>query len=640
MGGIRVVKEIENPYSTGESFEQLLEEVKTTEPKEGTVVRGVVISIEKENVVVDIGFKSEGRIQLREFPPEERESLKSGDEIEVYLERVENSRSEAVLSREKAVREESWTRLEKIHGRGENVTGIIFGRVKGGFTVDLEGAVAFLPGSQVDVRPVKDISHLMGMPQEFQILKMDRKRGNIVVSRRAILEESRSAEREEALSGIEEGMTLEGIVKNITDYGAFIDLGAVDGLLHVTDISWQRITHPSEVLKLGEKIKVKVIKYDKDTQRISLGLKQLEESPWKDAGGKYKADSRHKGHITNITDYGAFVELEPGIEGLVHISEMSWTKKNIHPNKLVSVGQEVEAVILSIDSGKRRLSLGMKQCESNPWEEFASKHKVGEVLEGEIKSIADFGLFVGFDRNIDGLVHVSDLSWSGKPDEELKNYNKGDKIKVKVLDIDPAKERIALGVKQLAGDPFDNAIKGLGKGAISTFTVSAVKDSGIEVEVSEGLTSFIKKNDLSRDRIECRPDRFSVGDRVDAKVIDVDKNSRAVKLSIKALEIDEQKQAIADYGSADSGASLGGILGVALDSAKKKAAEEGTKKAAKKETKKAEKKSEDKAEKKPAKKAASKKETSAKKTTAKAKVEKAEKKATTKKKATVKKKKA
>ena len=437
----------------------------------------------------------------------------------------------------------------------------------------MDGAVAFLPGSQVDVRPVKDITPLMGISQPFQILKMDRKRGNIVVSRRAILEESRSAEREEALSDVEEGSIIEGVVKNITDYGAFIDLGVIDGLLHVTDISWRRISHPSEVLNVGDTIKAKVIKFDKKAQRISLGLKQLEDSPWAGAGDKYKVESKHKGNVTNITDYGVFVELQPGIEGLVHVSEMSWTKKNVHPSKLVSVSQEVEVVILSIDPESHRLSLGMKQCESNPWEAFANSHKKGDIIEGEVKSTADFGIFVGFGGNADGLVHISDITWEGNPEEEIKKYNKGDKIKVVVLDVDPEKERIALGIKQVDGDPFDNFAGNHKKGSVATFTVSDVNENGIEVEISDGITSFIKKGDLSKDRVECRPERFSVGDRVDAKVVSVDKASRQVKLSVKALEIDNEKKAIAEFGSTDSGASLGGILGVALDTARAEAEE-------------------------------------------------------------------
>ncbi len=571
----RVIKELENPFSTGEDFATLFEKDAANSLKEGTVISGKIVRIENDAVLVDVGFKSEGRVLIKDFPIEERDELKNGDIVDVFLERLENSRGEIILSREKAVREEAWGQLEEIYAAEKTVKGTIFGRVKGGFTVDLQGAIAFLPGSQVDVRPIKDITPLMGVPQPFQILKMDRKRGNIVISRRAILEESRSAERAEALSGIEENMVLEGIVKNITDYGAFIDLGAIDGLLHVTDISWKRISHPSEVLKLGETINVKVIKFDKEAQRISLGLKQLESSPWEAAADEYVVNTRLKGHVTNITDYGAFVELKPGIEGLVHISEMSWTKKNIHPSKLISSGQEVEVMILSIDSQKRRLSLGMKQCEANPWEDFAKTYKKGDKLDGEVKSVTDFGLFVGFGGAADGLVHISDLSWEGNSDEKLKTFSKGDSVQVVVLDVDPEKERISLGIKQLSEDPLkgeSSAGGGLVKNSISTFTVSNVNSDGIEVEVVEGIKSFIRKSDLSSDKIECRPERFSVGDRVDAKVISVDKATREVRLSIKALEIEEEKKAIAEFGSADSGATLGGILGVALDSAKKAAA--------------------------------------------------------------------
>jgi len=572
MARARVIAEIENPFSTGEDFASLFEENAANGPSEGSVVKGKVLAIEKDKVIIDIGYKTEGRVDLKDFPLSERDSISAGDELDVYVERVENANGEALLSRERAVREEAWERLEKLLAKEETVKGVIFGRVKGGFTVDLDGAIAFLPGSQVDVRPVKDITPLMGIPQPFQILKMDRKRGNIVVSRRAILEETRSAEREEALSGITEGMVLEGVVKNITDYGAFIDLGALDGLLHVTDISWRRISHPSEVLTLGSTIKVKVIKFDEKNQRISLGLKQMEESPWEIALTKYTVNTRHKGTITNITDYGAFVELESGIEGLVHISEMSWIKKNIHPGKIVSLGLEVEVEVLSIDPEKHRLSLGMKQCTTNPWEAFNATHEKGQNLTGEVKSIADFGIFVGFDSDIDGLVHVSDITWEDNADELLKGYNKGDQIDVVILDIDPRKERISLGIKQLSGgDPLTSALDHYKTGAVVTFTVTDVKETGIEVATSDGIGSFIRKTDLSRDRVDCRPERFSVGDRVDAKITGVEKGARKLKASVKALEIDEQKQAIEEFGSADSGATLGGILGVALDSAKEKA---------------------------------------------------------------------
>ncbi len=564
----RVIQEIENPYTTGEDFGKLFELSAKHAPEEGSVVKGRIIEIANDNVVIDLGFKTEGRVNIKDFPLSEREDIKVGDTVEVFLEKIENRNAEAVVSRERAIREESWERLETKYKNEENVDGIIFGRVKGGFTVDLDGAVAFLPGSQVDVRPVKDITPLMNVAQPFQILKMDRKRGNIVVSRRAILEENRSAERDEVMSEINEGDILEGVVKNITDYGAFIDLGLVDGLLHVTDISWKRISHPSEVLNVGETIKVKVIKFDEKNQRISLGLKQMEESPWDEAAEGFTEGSVHSGHITNITDYGAFVELADGIEGLVHVSEMSWTKKNVHPSKIISQGEEVKVKILSIDKDKHRLSLGIKQCQQNPWDTFGNDFKIGSVVEGEVNSITNFGIFVGFDNTeIEGLVHVSDLSWDEDSEKELKNYNKGDKVKVKVLEINPEKERVGLGIKQLDKSGSE-AVGGLKRGDVGTFTVTEVNENGIEVEVAEGVTSFIRKSDLARERVECRPDRFSVGDRVDAKVTSAE--GRNVKLSIKAMEIDEQKRAIKEFGSADSGASLGDILGVAIDSAKEK----------------------------------------------------------------------
>lgn len=569
-------------FQAKESFADLLEQSLKFEKREGNVVKGTVVAVEKEDVVIDIGLKTEGRVPLREFGSfGEAPKLKVGDEVEVYLERIENRYGHAMLSREKALREESWVKFERAHNANENVDGVIVGRVKGGFTVDLGGAVAFLPGSQVDVRPIKDITPLMNISQPFQILKMDRKRGNIVVSRRAILEESRTEARNEMLSQIEEGMTLEGMVKNLTDYGAFIDLGSVDGLLHVTDISWKRINHPSEVLALGQKVKVKVIKHSKDTGRISLGMKQLEDSPWAGIETRFPVGSRFKGRVTNIADYGAFVELEAGIEGLVHVSELSWTKKNVHPSKVVSIGEEVDVVVLDIDSNKHRISLGMKQVADNPWSSFFGSNPAGTVLEGEVKNIAEFGLFVGLEGGVDGLVHISDLSWTETAEEAIKNYKKDDKIKVVVLSVDPEKERISLGVKQLESDPFDQALSHIKKGSIATFAVSAVREDGIEVQVAEGYSSFIKRSDLSSDRADQRPERFAVGDRVDAKVTNVDKVTRKISLSIKALEQDENKRAIAEFGSADSGASLGEILGVALDKSKQKKAPAKSKKAAK-----------------------------------------------------------
>ena len=561
---------------------------------EGSVLKGKVIDIENDYVLVDVGLKSEGRIPLREFStPGQDVELKIGDTAEVYVERMENRDGEAVLSRDKARREEVWVELEKSHEKEERVTGIIFGRVKGGFTVDLGGAVAFLPGSQVDIRPVRDVSPLMGTPQPFQILKMDRTRGNIVVSRRAILEESREEARSDLLEGISEGQVLQGVVKNITDYGAFIDLGGVDGLLHVTDISWKRINHPSEVLKVGDTIDVQVIRYNEENQRISLGMKQLDSDPWDSIAAKYEVGSVHKGTVSNITDYGAFVELSEGIEGLVHVSEMSWTKKNIHPGKIVSTSEEIEVMILEIDEEKRRISLGIKQTQENPWNDFAAEHKSGDILEGEVRNVTEFGLFVGMPGDIDGMVHLSDISWEGNGEEELKSFNKGDMVKVKILEVEPEKERVALGIKQLTDDPFASAMDGIKKGDIVTGTITETNGNGVEVSVNDNITGFIKKTDLSKERSEQRPDRFAVGEKIDAKVMTIDKKSRKLNLSVKAREIDEDKQALETFGSTESGASLGDILGAAL---KDQAPEAEEKPKAKKSAKKAEEKAEDKAE--------------------------------------------
>ncbi len=541
----------------------------------GTVVNGTVIAVDREFVTVDVGLKSEGRVALQEFSkPGEDPEIKIGDVVEVFVERMENRAGECVLSREKARREEVWIELEEKSKKAERVTGVIFGRVKGGFTVDLGGAVAFLPGSQVDIRPVRDVSPLMGTPQPFQILKMDRARGNIVVSRRAVLEESRESAKSDLLGNLNEGQILTGVVKNITDYGAFIDLGGVDGLLHVTDISWKRVNHPSEVLQIGQSVEVQVIRYNEDTQRISLGMKQLESDPWGAVAGKYSVGERFKGRVTNIADYGAFVELENGIEGLVHVSEMSWTKKNAHPNKIVSTSQEVEVMVLDIDSEKRRISLGLKQCMDNPWKAYASAHKSGEEIEGEIRNITEFGLFVALTDELDGMVHLSDVSWEDSSEEALKAFKKGDKVKAKILEIDAEKERVALGIKQLSKDPYDGqgptssasgaSAAGLGKGEVVTCTVTAITSGGIDVSLSDGMTGFIKKADLSRERSEQRPDRFAVGEKVDAKILLVDKKTKKVSLSIKAREIDEDKQAMKEFGSTESGASLGDILGAAL----------------------------------------------------------------------------
>lgn len=554
-------------YEMTENFAELFEEyIQNNTLAEGQVVKGVITAIDNGFVTVDVGMKSEGRVPLKEFGhgPKVAE-MKVGDSVDVYLERFENRNGEACLSREKALREEAWERLERMSETAERVDGVIFGRVKGGFTVDLGGAVAFLPGSQVDIRPVRDVGPLMNISQPFQILKMDRKRGNIVVSRRAVLEESRMEARAELLENVREGQVLDGVVKNITDYGAFIDMGGVDGLLHVTDISWKRINHPAEVLSIGQTVKVIVTKFDQNTKRISLGMKQLENNPWETIGVKYPVGSRISGHVTNITDYGAFVEIEPGIEGLVHVSEMSWTKKNVHPSKILSTSQEVNVQVLDIDPSKHRISLGIKQCEENPWLGFSGRFNVNDVIEGEIKNITDFGLFVGLEGDIDGLVHHSDLSWSETGEEAIKQYKKGDMVKARILAIDIEKERISLGIKQLEGNPVESEMGDVKKGDSVTCTVTKIQEDGIEVKITERLSAFIKKADLSKDRQEQRPERFAVGDRVDAKVTALEKGAGKVSVSIKALEVEDQKRAIAEYGSADSGASLGDILGAALE---------------------------------------------------------------------------
>jgi small subunit ribosomal protein S1 len=549
-----------------ESFAALLDEsLGTASGLEGTVVKGRVLAIENDSVLIDVGLKSEGRVALREFSaPGRQPDIKPGDTVEVYLERMEDKNGEAQLSREKARREEAWTLLEKSFQANERVNGVIFGRVKGGFTVDLSGAVAFLPGSQVDIRPVRDITPLLGSQQPFQILKMDRSRGNIVVSRRAVLEESRAEARSELVASLKEGQILNGVVKNITDYGAFVDLGGVDGLLHVTDIAWRRINHPSEALHIGQSVKVQVIRFNAETQRISLGMKQLEADPWEGVELKYPANARFKGRVTNITDYGAFVELEPGVEGLVHVSEMSWTKKNVHPGKIVSTSQEVEVQVLDVDPQKRRISLGLKQCMANPWEAFLDKYPQGSELEGEIKNITEFGLFVGLPGDIDGMVHLSDLDWKKPGEQAIADYHKGDMVKVRVLDVDAEKERISLGIKQLQADPLETGAAQVKKGDVVTCTVTGTTDSGVEVEMAGGFPGFIRKSELSRDRAEQRPDRFAVGEKVDAKITTFDRATRKATLSIKAKEFDEEKEAMAEYGSSDSGASLGDILGAAL----------------------------------------------------------------------------
>jgi len=577
-------------FPTRDDFAALLNESLGGENEtfEGKVVKGTVTGIENDMAVIDVGLKSEGRVALREFAaPGQKADIKIGDEVEVYVDRVENSAGEAMLSRDRARREAAWDKLEGEFSAGNRVEGVIFGRVKGGFTVDLGGAVAFLPGSQVDIRPVRDVGPLMDLPQPFQILKMDRRRGNIVVSRRAILEETRAEQRSGLIQSLAEGQVIEGMVKNITDYGAFVDLGGIDGLLHVTDVSYKRVNHPSEVLNIGDTVKVQIIRINRETQRISLGMKQLESDPWEGASAKYPVGGTFRGRVTNITEYGAFVELEPGIEGLVHVSEMSWTKKNVHPGKIVSTSQEVDVKVLEVDEEKRRISLGLKQAQSNPWEAFAKAHPVGSVVEGEVKNATEFGLFVGLEGDVDGMVHMSDIAWGVSGEEALGLHRKGETVKAQVLDVDVEKERISLGMKQLEGGGTGAAVGGGGAGAaggvkkndVVTVTVRAVQDAGLDVQVGDdGAVGFIKRGDLGRDRDEQRAERFQVGQKLDAMVIGFDR-SKKPNFSIKAMQIAEEKQQVAQYGSSDSGASLGDILGAALKEAQSgKAAGKTTKK--------------------------------------------------------------
>ncbi len=554
-----------------DDFAAMLEEsFNKSDSLEGSVIKGKIIAIEKDMAVVDLGLKTEGRVALREFTGPGRKGAPGiGDEVEVYLDRIENALGEAVISRDKARREESWVKLEKSFEANEKVNGVIFNVVKGGYTVDLDGATAFLPRSQVDIRPIRDVGPLMNISQPFQILKMDRRRGNIVVSRRTVLEETRAEARTELVANLEEGQTVDGTVKNITEYGAFVDLGGIDGLLHVTDMAWRRVNHPSEVVTIGQQLKVKIIKINHDTHRISLGIKQLLADPWEGIEAKYPINGRLKGRVTNITDYGAFVELEPGIEGLIHVSEMSWTKKNVHPGKIVSTSQEVEVQILEVDSSKRRISLGLKQTLQNPWEAFAEKHPVGSIVEGEVKNKTEFGLFIGLENDVDGMVHLSDLDWNRPGEQAIEDFKKGDMVKAQVLDVDVEKERISLGIKQLGADKFAEAADSAGgelkKGAIVTCEVTEVKEGGLEAKiVGTEFTTFVKRADLARDRAEQRPERFAVGEKFDARVTIFDRKARKVSVSIKALEMAEEKEAIAQYGSADAGASLGDILGAAL----------------------------------------------------------------------------
>ena len=558
-----------------ESFEDLLNETMGNS-LEGSVLKGTVLGIENDLVIIDVGLKSEGRVPLKEFStPGVENTLGEGDTVEVFVERYEDRNGEVMLSREKARREEAWVELEQKFADGVRVTGVIFSRVKGGFTVDLGGAVAFLPGSQIDIRPVRDVTPLMNIEQPFQILKMDRARGNIVVSRRAILEETRAEQRGELIATLEEGKVLKGTVKNITDYGAFVDLGGVDGLLHVTDISWRRVNHPSEVLSVGQEVDVQVIKFNSETQRISLGMKQLEADPWDTAPARYVVGAKFAGRVTNITDYGAFAELEPGIEGLVHVSEMSWTKKNVHPGKIVSTSQEVEVKVLEVDTNKRRISLGLKQTMDNPWEAFLDHNPVGTVIQGEIRNITEFGLFVGLDGEIDGMVHLTDIDWNRSGEDAVQDFSKGDTVTAKVLDVDVEKERISLGIKQVEDDPFASAMEGVKKGQNVKVTVTEVTDNGLEVQITDGVAGFIRRAELARDRAEQRADRFKVGEELDAKVTQIEAKSRRISLSIKALEAEEEQQAMAEFGNSDGSASLGDILGDALSKAREAAEKNG-----------------------------------------------------------------
>ena len=565
----RFIPQLSDVTPTNEDFASLLESVSTSHVKEGMVVKGQVVEANSDVIVVDVGLKNEGRIAVSEFQAGANQELpKVGDIVDVFVEKIEGRRG-TLLSREKAIREESWFRLEELFDKQENVEGIIFGRVKGGFTVDLKGVVAFLPGSQVDVRPIKDPTSIMNIEQPFQILKMDKKLGNIVVSIRAILEESRSEARDEMLSTIKEGMVLSGFVKNITDYGAFIDLGGIDGLLHITDMSWGRVKHPSNLLGVGDEINVKIIKYNEETKRISLGMKQLDANPWQNIKEEFPVNKMMKGKVTNIADYGAFIELKDGIEGLVHSSEISWGKTNQNPKKLLNIGQEVEFVILDVDTEKHRISLSIKKCQDNPLVKFAEDHPVGSVINAPIRNITDFGMFVAIDVNTDGMIHESDISWDENGLEALKNFKKGDEVECKVLNIDIEKDRVALGIKQLSEQPNDNSItEEFKKNMVVTCVVTEVKEEGVEVNITDKVTAFIKKIDLAAEKYDQKPDRFAEGDRLDAKIISIDKTTKKIGLSIKALEIDERQKAIKEYGSTDSGASLGDILGAALDGAK------------------------------------------------------------------------
>ena len=556
-----------------ENFSELLEQsLSEFKYKEGQIIKGTVLSIVNDTVVVDVGLKAEGRIPIKEFhSPGEEHSVKVGDKYDVYLEKLENKEGEALLSRERARKEESWSNLEKQQNQKEQVTGVITGRVKGGFAVDINGAVAFLPGSQVDLKPIKDISPLLNKPQPMIILKMDKFRGNIVVSRRVLLEESRKADRSKLLSDINEGDKLKGVVKNITDYGVFVDLGGMDGLIHVTDISWERVNHPSEMFKIGDDIEVIVIKYDKENNRISLGLKQLTDDPWKNVENVYKVGAKIKSQISSIADYGAFIELQKGVEGLIHTSEMSWVNKNINPNSILKIGEEVEVMILEIDNVKRRISLGLKQCTENPWKIFASTKKEGDIAEGEIKNITDFGIFVGLTQELDGLIHASDVSWEDTSSKAIEKYKIGEKVKFKILDIDVEKERVSLGIKQLTKSSIkeDKLVN-----KTMTCVIEKIEENKVFVSFEKNLKGFVKKSNLAKVKTEQNTSRFAVGEKLDAKVLKKIAKDDNYELSIKDLEIQEEKEALKEYGSSSSGASIGDIIGAALEEDKKKSKDE------------------------------------------------------------------
>ncbi len=553
-------------FSTGENFAELFNSMYTESSKlEGYVTKGTIVDIKKDFVIVNVGSKSEGHIDIREFRNDE---IKVGDIVDVYVERYEGRDGLLIASREKARKEETWKEIEKQVAENKIVTGQITDRVRGGFTVDLDGVPAFMPSSQLDINPVKDINTLMNKPMEFKIIKMDKLRSNLIVSHRAILEGDRAEKRDEIIKNIKIGDSMEGIIKNITDYGVFIDLGGVDGLLHITDISWKRVSNPNELFTVGQKITTKVINFDKETGRVSLGMKQLENDPWENIE-KFEVGKIYKGKVTNLTDYGAFIDLEDGIEGLVHVSEISWTKKNVHPSKVISVDQEVDVMILEIDREKRRISLGLKQCTPNPWKDFADAHKVGDVIKGEIKNITEFGIFVSLGNELDGMVHLSDIDWDKNPEEAVKDYSKGMTIDTKILEIDPDKERISLGIKQLKEDRVASSLDKVKKGEVVTCVIKEIKEDGIAVDVN-GLPGFIKTNDLSKTKSEQKPERFAVDEKVDAKITAIDNKTMQLTLSIRAYEIDEEKKIMKEYGSTDTGALLGDILGASIKEAEKK----------------------------------------------------------------------